>query len=90
MLNEYPAALVEPPANQRQRAPIPPPRVPNRMLRLHELQQIVPFSDVHLTRLERAGKFPKRIKLGPGRRVWDEDEVLDWVEARRAESNGIK
>ncbi len=84
--SNYPCALVEPPANPRQRAPIPPPRVPNRKLRLHEVQQIVPYSNVHFGRLEKAGKFPKRIKFGPGRVVWDEDEVLAWVEARRAES----
>jgi len=40
----------------------------------------IPYSDVHLGRLEHAGKFPKRIKLNPGsgkqgRKGWNADEI---------------
>lgn len=85
MPSDYPAALVEPPA-PRHRAPAPVPDVPGRNLRLNELQQIVPYSNVHFHRLEKAGKFPRRLRLGPGRVVWRLDEVMEWVAARQAES----
>ncbi len=88
MLNQNPTRTA--PADPPHRTSVARTAVPNRKLRLHEVQQIVPYSNVHLTRLEQAGKFPRRIKFGPGRVVWDEDEVLTWVEARRAESNAIK
>jgi prophage regulatory protein len=45
----------------------------------------VPYSFQHLDRLERAGEFPRRIKLGRhrgSRVVWRYKEVLDWLEAR--------
>lgn len=38
------------------------------------------FSNVHLLRLERAGKFPKRVHLTPKRVVWVETEISEWAE----------
>ncbi|MBW4091908.1 MAG: AlpA family phage regulatory protein [Proteobacteria bacterium] len=84
-MSDYPHAMVEPPADPRHRAPLQPNALP-RYLRLHELQQIVPYSHMHFYRLERDGKFPTRIKFGPGRVVWDTEQVMAWVDARRAES----
>jgi len=86
MPSDHPAALVEPPTDPRHYAPVSAPGIPVRHLRLPELQQIVPYTNVHLHRLEKAGRFPKRIRLGPARVVWRLDEVLKWVEARCAES----
>jgi predicted DNA-binding transcriptional regulator AlpA len=63
-----------------------PTGLPVQHVRLRPLQTIVPYTNMHLHRLEKAGKFPKRIRLGPGRVVWNLSEVLAWVEARRAES----
>jgi prophage regulatory protein len=40
---------------------------------------------MHIDRLERAGKFPRRFRIGKNRVVWDEAEVDEWLEARRAE-----
>jgi predicted DNA-binding transcriptional regulator AlpA len=34
-----------------------------------------PYSRQHTTRLEQKGLFPKRIRLGPMRVVWNEDEI---------------
>lgn len=31
------------------------------------------------------GAFPKPVKLGPRCSAWCEDELNDWIEARRAE-----
>jgi prophage regulatory protein len=49
-----------------------------------ERRRRVPFSDMHIWRLEKAGKFPKRIKLGEHRVGWDLDEVMAWIEDRKA------
>ena len=49
------------------------------------MQQLVPYSKMHIDRLEKAGEFPRRIKLGAGRVVWKQSEILAWVESKRAE-----
>ena len=40
------------------------------------------FSRQHLRRLELAGKFPKRIRIGANSIDWIEEEIDDYVEAR--------
>ena len=43
------------------------------------------YSRVHIGRLEKAGKFPRRIKLGEGRNgrvVWLAHEYEVWLEER--------
>jgi len=42
----------------------------------------IPYSFQHIARLEAAGKFPQRIKLGQCRVAWIMDEVLEWIEER--------
>jgi prophage regulatory protein len=49
-----------------------------------ELMRRIPFSGVHIWRLERQGRFPKRIKLGSHRVGWALDEVVAWIEARKS------
>ena len=44
-------------------------------------------------RIERVGKFPKRIKLGAHREsrvVWRYDEVVAWIEERAAQTPPLK
>ncbi|MGC1822932.1 MAG: AlpA family phage regulatory protein [Pseudolabrys sp.] len=36
-------------------------------------------------RLEKQGKFPKRIEIGPGRRAWAEHEIDAWITSRIAD-----
>ena len=60
-------------------------QLPERSLRLAEVQQLVPYSKMHIDRLEKAGEFPRRIRLGAGRVVWKKSEILAWVESKRAE-----
>jgi prophage regulatory protein len=62
-------------------------QLPERSLRLPEVQQLVPYSKMHIDRLEKAGEFPRRIRLGAGRVVWKQSEILAWVESKRAEPN---
>ncbi len=59
-------------------------QLPERSLRLPEVQQLVPYSKMHIDRLEKADKFPKRIRLGVGRVVWKQSEILAWLESKRA------
>ena len=49
------------------------------------LRLMVLYSPQHIQRLEDAGKFPKRVRLGQGRVGWVEEEVKAWLEARIAE-----
>ena len=42
------------------------------------------YSRVHITRLEDAGKFPRRVQVGAGRVGWIEAEVDAWIEAKAA------
>jgi prophage regulatory protein len=41
----------------------------------------VPYSKPHLWRLERAGKFPKRVPIGASRYGYVESEIDAYVEA---------
>jgi prophage regulatory protein len=42
----------------------------------------ISYSKPHLWRLERGGKFPKRVPIGAGRYAYVETEIDDWIEAR--------
>lgn len=56
-----------------------------RILRKREVMGRVPYSSVHIDRLEKASRFPKRIRLGPAAVGWVEAEVDGWIEERIAE-----
>ncbi len=53
-----------------------------RILSKRQLRELVLYSPQHITRLEKAGQFPKRIKLGQARVGWIESEVLEWLQKR--------
>ncbi len=53
-----------------------------KMLSKHQLKELVLYSPQHIARLEKAGKFPLRVKLGPNRVGWVEEEVQDWLQTR--------
>ena len=53
-----------------------------RILSKKQLRELVLYCAAHIDRLEKAGKFPKRVRLGPNRVGWIEQEVLDWLEHR--------
>ncbi len=56
-----------------------------RLLSKKHVREMVLYSPQHIARLEAAGKFPKRVQLGPGRVGWVDTEVQDWLAARIAE-----
>ena len=65
-------------APQAQTAPLP-----ERCLTIRDVQQLVPFSRMHIDRLEKAGEFPRRIHIGQAQVVWKMSEILAWIEAKR-------
>lgn len=48
----------------------------------------MPYTGQHILRLEKTGKFPRRIKVGPNRVAWLLTEVEAWVAARVVERDG--
>lgn len=45
-----------------------------RMISKRQLKELVLYSPQHVARLEAAGKFPKRVRLGPSRVGWIEQD----------------
>lgn len=60
-----------------------------RILRFPQVKERVPYSRMHIDRLEKAGKFPKRIRLGDNAVGWFESEVDAWVEAKAAQREAM-
>ena len=56
-----------------------------KLLSKAEVREKVVYSYAHIARLEAAGKFPKRVQLGPARVAYVETEVDDWIAQRIAE-----
>jgi len=54
-----------------------------RLLDYHALRERgIPWSRVHIARLEAARKFPLHINLGENSVAWFEDEIDDFLEAK--------
>ncbi|WP_371129833.1 helix-turn-helix transcriptional regulator [Phenylobacterium sp.] len=53
-----------------------------KLLSKKTVREIVLYSPQHIARLEAAGQFPIRVRLGTGRVGWVEQEVLDWLQER--------
>ncbi len=47
-----------------------------------EVEKITRLSGTTLWRLERAGKFPRRMKIGIKRVAWSAQEVSAWLDTR--------
>ena len=59
-----------------------------RLLSKKQVKELVLYSFAHIDRLEKAGLFPKRVRLSPyrmGRVGYLESEIHAWIEARVAE-----
>ena len=59
---------------------------PKQLVSKKELRTVcgIPYSPQHIARLEAAGKFPKRVRLGQNRVAWLLMEVEEWLDARIA------
>ncbi len=53
-----------------------------RLITIDKLLGRIPYSRVHLWRLENAGQFPKRVRLSPNKVAWLEDEIFAWLKER--------
>ena len=56
-----------------------------RIVRKPELARKVGLHPGHLAKLERDGKFPKRVRLGANSVGWVEEEIDAWLAERAAE-----
>jgi predicted DNA-binding transcriptional regulator AlpA len=65
----------------------PAPHYPDRVLTLKQLPLLgIPYCNVHLLRMERAGRFPRRFYLMGGTAVWSESDLIDWLKAEKVKS----
>jgi prophage regulatory protein len=55
-----------------------------RILTKKEVCTLVPYTPQHIHRLEKAGRFPRRIQLGPNRVGWRLVDIENWINARAA------
>ena len=52
------------------------------------LSRGIPYSKVHLWRLERDGRFPKRVPIGAKMHGWVEAEIDDFIGKKVRERDG--
>jgi prophage regulatory protein len=55
---------------------------PKRLLSLDEVRHLIPYSASQIYRLEHQDRFPRRLRIGPNRVAWLQDEVESWVQQR--------
>jgi len=53
-----------------------------RIITQKELRELVPYTPQHIRRLERAGKFPRRLRLGGNRIGWRLIDIEEWIVLR--------
>lgn len=59
-----------------------------RFIKRQAVEEITGLSCSEIYRRIAAGTFPAQVILGPKSVVWIESEVMDWCDARVAESRG--
>ena len=60
-----------------------------KLLSKRQVREKVLYSPQHIARLEAAGQFPKRVRLGQGRVGWVDQEVEDWLAVRIAARDAV-
>lgn len=53
-----------------------------KLLSKRQVTEIVLYSPQHIARLEAAGLFPKRVRVGNNRVGYVDEEVYDWLKER--------
>ncbi len=53
-----------------------------RLLTRKEVLSLVPYTAQHIYRLERAGKFPRRVRVGENRVAWRQIDIEEWLQNR--------
>jgi prophage regulatory protein len=59
--------------------------IERRVLRKPEVMSRIGLSDASIYRMEKAGRFPKRIRLGGQSVGWFSDEVDKWFDQKAQE-----
>lgn len=59
-------------------------KIEQQIIRPRDISSLTGLSPVTIYRLEKAGKFPSRIKLSPGAVGWRRSEIEAWLDARQA------
>ncbi len=54
----------------------------NRLLSLEQVRNLIPYSASQIYRLEQQKRFPRRLRIGPNRVAWLENEVNNWLQQR--------
>jgi predicted DNA-binding transcriptional regulator AlpA len=73
------------PASKRQETDAPPdqaatrPDRPERLISFEEVHHRTGLSRTTIWRLERAGEFPRSVRISAGRRAWREADVDQWI-----------
>lgn len=58
-----------------------PDFIHHKFLRLPQVLDITGVSSTTLWRWEKAGRFPKRVHIGPNTVAWLESDILSWMES---------
>ncbi len=53
-----------------------------KLLSKRQVRERVLYSFAHIDRLEKAGLFPKRVRLGQSRVGWVEEEITEWLQRK--------
>jgi len=61
------------------------PNEPERLLSLKEVIGLTGWTRQHIRRLEKAGAFPERIRMGANTVRWSAPEITAWLETKKAE-----
>ena len=56
-----------------------------KLITKKQLHDMVPYTPQHILRLEKMGKFPKRVRVGENRVAWLLTEVERWIAVRVAQ-----
>ena len=56
-----------------------PTNVKPSLLRLQEVAEIVAMGTSTILSWEKSGKFPKALRLSPGKRVWLASDIDHWI-----------
>lgn len=58
-----------------------------KLLSKKQVKELVLYSYAHTARLEKEGRFPKRVRLGTGRVAYVAEEIEAWIQARINDRN---
>ena len=66
-------------------------QMPNRLLRVQDVAELVGLAKPTIYKRLAAGDFPRPIKVSPGASRWPLGEVLAWIDSRpRSDGDGIR